>query len=365
MKKRLLFSCRQGFTLVELLVVIAIIGVLIALLLPAVQAAREAARRMQCSNNLRQVGLGIQNYHDVNGKIPTMGMRLPGNTNTTGRFSVTVSLLPFIEQIPLYDQFAAPLNISVTADIDLLRPKVATYLCPSDTIVPPFMGRPYGHTNTVFCIGDHQGYRDASAHNRGVFNCRGDRWIDFAFVTDGTSNTIAISEARRPRGVQDIAATYNTSPAGQTMSALTALYSGKEYIGTNSFATGITNCIQRGYRFACGEPLFIGFSTVLPPNSGNFISSNDTDTAAWALCSVSSNHPGGANALRLDCSGWFVNNSVDTGTETATPRKLPANNMGADASTDPVQIRGLSAASLWGAWGAMGTKAGGESTTPL
>src|SRR2546423_14884361 len=113
------------FTLVELLVVIAIIGVLVALLLPAVQAAREAARRMQCSNHLKQIGLALQNYHDVFGALP-FGARaryvmtsgtVPANQNTGT--SWYVGLLPFAEQKPLSDQIE---QVSISTQINLLSP---------------------------------------------------------------------------------------------------------------------------------------------------------------------------------------------------------------------------------------------------
>src|SRR5438874_1669093 len=94
----------SGFTLVELLVVIAIIGVLVALLLPAVQAAREAARRTQCSNNLKQLGLAMHNYHDVAGRLPCNINRVGGATNDRNQASQLVNLLPYIEQKSLYDQ---------------------------------------------------------------------------------------------------------------------------------------------------------------------------------------------------------------------------------------------------------------------
>ena len=102
---------RRGFTLVELLVVIAIIGILVALLLPAVAAAREAARKMSCGNNLKQIGLSLRNYHNTYGRFPANGMFFWGNQSknahtwyNSSRGSVFVKLLPFMEQDPLYNQ---------------------------------------------------------------------------------------------------------------------------------------------------------------------------------------------------------------------------------------------------------------------
>ena len=94
----------RGFTLVELLVVIAIIGILIGLLLPAVQAAREAARRMQCTNHLKQVGLALQNYHDAYNALPTMSQFSAFGWDNYAPFSVTIPLLPFMEEAPRYDR---------------------------------------------------------------------------------------------------------------------------------------------------------------------------------------------------------------------------------------------------------------------
>jgi prepilin-type N-terminal cleavage/methylation domain-containing protein len=96
-------SRRAGFTLVELLVVIAIIGILVALLLPAVQSAREAARRMQCTNHLRQIGIGLHNHHDQKKTLPPAHDRVLGPGGAVYNHSWTPHLLPFIEQQPLFD----------------------------------------------------------------------------------------------------------------------------------------------------------------------------------------------------------------------------------------------------------------------
>ncbi len=136
---------RRGFTLVELLVVIAIIGVLVALLLPAVQAAREAARRMQCTNNLKQFGLGLHNYHDVYGGFP---IGSTGANHPLPRAGWQVRVLPFMEQTPLWDQLhmdgprpgvnyggvVGSVTRQVLADGDEAGEKQVPYaMCPSDT----------------------------------------------------------------------------------------------------------------------------------------------------------------------------------------------------------------------------------------
>ena len=357
----------SGFTLVELLVVIAIIGMLIALLLPAVQAAREAARRMQCTNNLKQVCLALHNYHDARKVLPTLGMTRPGNTDGTARFSITIALCPYIEQSALYSQFeGAPSGswgahrdaASTDVRYDLMRQRISSYLCPSDSVEAAPVGPTLGWTNTAFCLGDTHYDRDSSGFSRGVFYAR-TKQLDMSAVKDGTSNTIAISEARRPSGTQDIAAMFYSAASGprnMSMGELTALFSRGVYnVPNEADTTPAANAIQRGYNWANGEPRFIGFSTVLPPNSGNFASDASSDANAWVLGAASSNHSGGAGAARLDGSVSFVSSSVSTGSETNPVRRLPD-------SHDTAVFRNLTE-SQWGVWGALGTANGKESVS--
>ena len=140
-------SKRVGFSLIELLVVIAIIGVLIALLLPAVQTAREEARRMQCGNNLKQLGLACHNYHDVHSRFPiSMGWWGDG-MNAHGWI---VGILPFLEEQALYDQFAAHFGGAMNANSGILDPgcrcalktTLAVIRCPSDGLSPVTERRP-------------------------------------------------------------------------------------------------------------------------------------------------------------------------------------------------------------------------------
>ena len=119
---------KTGFTLVELLVVIAIIGILVGLLLPAVQAARESARRTQCSNNLRQLGLALHNYMDVGGKLPPMCILKVGQLSDT--FSVHARILPYLEQSNLQNLIDWRLPWSLQPNV--CKTRVPTFICPSE-----------------------------------------------------------------------------------------------------------------------------------------------------------------------------------------------------------------------------------------
>jgi len=190
---------RSGFTLVELLVVIAIIGVLIALLLPAVQQAREAARRMSCSNKMKQLGLAVHNYHDTHRAFP-FGSR--GNELMGWNYAI----LPFIEQKALYDQGDATLEWDEGVNIDLQETKIEAYLCPSspqekaDNDSSFYTTHYYGvagPTGNVPGTSSEQ-YNEDTSGDHGGFSREGlflhNRTKRFADITDGTSNTLAIGE---------------------------------------------------------------------------------------------------------------------------------------------------------------------------
>ena len=123
---------RYGFTLVELLVVIAIIAILIALLLPAVQAAREAARRSQCSNNLKQIALAVHGYHDVFNEFPPGGITVGPCCNTRSHSTWTISILPYLEALNLFDQYDQDAFNEDAVNAPVRETHLATYICPSD-----------------------------------------------------------------------------------------------------------------------------------------------------------------------------------------------------------------------------------------
>ncbi len=209
---------RTAFTLVELLVVIAIIGILIALLLPAVQAAREAARRSQCSNNLKQIGLALHNYHDTFNSFPPARVRDQRCTDewNSNNISWHARILAYMEQSALYDAINWEVWPGWNAPNDQVRNKVVTgYLCPSDSGDGGIMWTALdgtrvsgyapdgalGHTNYVACVGDDPRLRTTTGESRGIFfvmrrriDGQASGKLSFASVRDGTSNTLAFSE---------------------------------------------------------------------------------------------------------------------------------------------------------------------------
>ncbi|OHB79093.1 MAG: hypothetical protein A2V98_04015 [Planctomycetes bacterium RBG_16_64_12] len=197
-------SARPAFTLVELLVVIAIIGILIALLLPAVQAAREAAHRMQCSNNLKQFGIAMHTYHDTFRCFPPGFMVVDDQGSVAGGWAWGVFLMPYIEQSPLQGtlsvtKYTLSQVVFDPALLPMLQMKLSVFTCPSSPMEPLRQFRGPGSqmvaTANYTCsrgFFSYNGNTHLLKKNDGVFY--GESATKIRDVTDGTSNTIALGE---------------------------------------------------------------------------------------------------------------------------------------------------------------------------
>jgi prepilin-type processing-associated H-X9-DG protein len=309
-------------------VVIAIIAVLIALLLPAVQAAREAARRSQCTNNLKQIGLGLHNYHSTNDVFPMAnGINNPVDNSNWHGPSVLVYLLGAIEQQAMYNAFnfsqgsviGAAANYTVTNSTVFLS-SITTYLCPSDSGSTVFK---YG-TNYNCSIGPQFNFnwsgRTSSGAGVGLFVDR----MSFGVrdCTDGTSNTLAFGEAligNNSSSSYNGAEYYNCVPWPTGGDGSGASMTVPDPSGVANLTKYITSCnaakksnsgrsVDRNSYWASGRmaqgPIT---STMLTPNSTNASCDNDSGSGMFAF---QSRHPGGVMSLFGDGSVKFLKNSV-------------------------------------------------------
>jgi prepilin-type N-terminal cleavage/methylation domain-containing protein/prepilin-type processing-associated H-X9-DG protein len=325
---------KRGFTLIELLVVIAIIAVLIALLLPAVQAARETARRAQCASNLGQIGLAMQNYHTALGVFPPG--RLRGTIDHNGRcFSAYAYLLPHLEQGPIYNAINFNLNPDNAPNTTLagengLQPENTTalntplkvLLCPSDTSPSnDSIGRAVHNyplcTGTTFPVSPNN---PTGIPVTGVFF--ENSAIGIQSITDGSSQTVCVSETIVSNG---IAGTWDGN--SQTTGFVLALGGNDSSTGpqvinypADCSGPGLKLNMTRGVIWIYGAPGHSMYNHARPPNDpgvdcrGGLPHSSDTNFF-WDRLShnvaAHSRHPGGVQALRCDGSVLFVKNSIN------------------------------------------------------
>jgi prepilin-type N-terminal cleavage/methylation domain-containing protein/prepilin-type processing-associated H-X9-DG protein len=200
---------RRGFTLIELLVVIAIVGLLVALLLPAVQAAREAARRSQCVNNLKQIGLALHSYEGTHRAFPPgyISSFTADGTDTGPGWGWAAMLLPQMEQRPLFDSINFGIPIENPSNLTSRLPAIGTYLCPSDTVKPSWWAmvrNPSGIPTQRICevapanfVGVY-GTSDPGIDGDGLFYR--DSRVGIGDITDGTSLTLAVGERSHSLG---------------------------------------------------------------------------------------------------------------------------------------------------------------------
>jgi prepilin-type N-terminal cleavage/methylation domain-containing protein/prepilin-type processing-associated H-X9-DG protein len=342
---------RPGFTLIELLVVIAIIAVLIALLLPAVQSAREAARRTQCVNNLKQIGLAIHNYHQAVGTFPlgvSLNMYTLPNTfrakNSWGHFGL---MLPYLEQQAIYnaanfnwgiEEGQSPDSVVQAINFTAAESQINLFLCPSDPLAgnggssqTDIKGNTINDTDTsnyYACVGTTTSVAVANGVDTSTISTwqqQSNGLFTFQLVyginscTDGTSNTIAYSESVMNGSITGRGVKYE----GLTSVGLAANFL---QVDPRSIAGAIQAAIatcdtawqsgggfdnQRGRDWAHGAMAQTLFNTLIPPNGRKWTHCSNTGSTVMApISNASSYHSGGANTLMADGSVRFMKDSI-------------------------------------------------------
>jgi prepilin-type N-terminal cleavage/methylation domain-containing protein/prepilin-type processing-associated H-X9-DG protein len=293
---------RRGFTLIELLVVIAIIGVLIALLLPAVQMAREAMRRAQCANNLKQLALGLLNYHDSQGGFPLGGCATPAYTTpnwTSNGNSWLVSLLPYIEQEQLYNSYNVGMNTLNLANLTANATGINTLWCPSDWRVSLAATLP---STSVYFPWEAASYPDSVKVQFSSYGASTGSWFAVAYWVDAVNQSnnglVFVDSHRQIADVTD--GTSDTIVLGER--------------GHGVLSQAVRNTWD--WQFAVSRVLFttewpLNPQRVLPDlrvNIGNILNFSPS----ISMLSASSFHPGGCNFAFVDGSVHFVKDSVDS-----------------------------------------------------
>jgi prepilin-type N-terminal cleavage/methylation domain-containing protein/prepilin-type processing-associated H-X9-DG protein len=302
---------KRAFTLVELLVVIAIIGVLVALMLPAIQAAREAARRTQCVSNLKQLGIALLNFEDAQGTLPGVGLRPPtSGQQSQWAFSVQAKILPYLEDEALHSliDLKQPLMVGSggSQTINPIQREVVKYvvpilLCPSDGQPPLFDSNDAQWAGGCYMINAGTGTPDYSftAKLDGLFWYQSD--LRLAKITDGLSRTLLMSEAVLGNNVQ------TNADAPQDPLRQYASFGGQGIISDEICKTCDRWAGNRGGAWIWGREFQTAFNTYYPPNHKGW----DCARSGSGWLSARSLHPNGVNTLKCDGSVTFVQEDID------------------------------------------------------
>lgn len=332
---------RHGFTLIELLVAIAIIAVLMNLLLPAVQQAREAAWRVQCRNNLKQLGLAIHNDEATHNRLPPHnGGTEAGDASNEGNLSGIVMVLPYVDQAALWTAIAGASNQGgYPGEATFPHPPASLpgLICPSSSAPPPFTTNGMGGPSRSYhlSLGDWCGQflrltrgvlnPGSGGFARSPFSPNSGETRQWRDIIDGTSQTVLMGKKALFTSVDELLGNSGNE-AVATPDLCRELVSGPSYIGR-------ANPVGNGRLWATGWNLAVyTVTTAMAPNS----------PSCQYFTNVTSRHVGGAHVLMADGAVRFISETIDTGNQAAPP---PA------SSVEP---------GPYGVWGALGSASGGE-----